>query len=368
MPAQAAGPTITISDFPAKNNTLSVAEIAAVCRRAEDLGFDRFAVTDWPYYFDCIPTIAACLAATSRIEVESLVTTPFARHPEATACAFATMSEYSGGRVILGVGAGVEDPSSVWVEPWGHSRPRPLRAVRELVSICREMWAGGDSPTAGEMLRGSGLPLRFTVRSPIPVLIAARGPRMLQLAGELADIVHIAPPFLGERYVAGCIERIAAGAARAERSLGDFEIDLTISAAVLADREHARSLAKVITGYGIIWMTGVEKYAQQRPDWQVPDELEIPAELVRRLGETWDMWSGEPMPADCAAMIDDHVLDQFSVAGEAGECGEKLRKVAERHPQVTGLRLKLPPLSGHDSLSGYLSMLEGVAEAVATWR
>jgi len=358
-------PVVTVSDFPAKASTLTTREIAALCRRCEQLGLGRFAVTDWPYHLDCLTTITACLAATSTIVVESLVTTPYARHPEATACGFASLSEYSGGRVICGIGGGVEEPSNVWVEPFGHKRPKPLRAMRELIALCRAMWAGEASPTEGEVLRGSGLRLRFPVEHPIPVLVAARGPRMLELAGELADIVHIAAPFLGERYIDGCIERIATGAARARRRLDDLEIDLSLSAAVLEDGEEARRLAKVVTAYGIIWMAGVERYARQRPSWTVPDELAVPGELVERLATSWDMWSGDPLPDECAALMDDAVLALFGVAGTPAECAPRLRALLARHPEVTGLRLKLPPLSGPTSAPGYGALVEGVAAALA---
>lgn len=356
---------ITISDFPAKSCTLTVREIVALARRTEEVGLDRFAITDWPYYFDCVATMAACLSGTEHLVVESLVTTPYARHPEAIACAFATMHEVSQGCVILGIGAGVEDPSSVWMPPWGHARPLPVRAVRELVDLCRAMWAGEESPVTGEILRGSGLALKFPVAETLPILIAARGPQMLELAGALADVVHIAPPFLGPAYIDGCIEHVRRGAERNGRTLSDLEIDLTISTAIGSDGEHARHLAKVVTAYGIIWMTGVEKFAQQRPNWEVPQELDLPQELVDLLSTSWNMWSGEPLPDECQEMIDKGIIEQFSVAGEPHECAEKFKDLQQRHPELTGFRLKLPPLTGPRSFPDYDEMIRATAEAVA---
>ena len=69
----------TVSDFPAKGNELGVEEIVRLCQLAEEVGFDRFGITDFPFHFDCVALMAACLRATERIEVESLVTTPYAR-------------------------------------------------------------------------------------------------------------------------------------------------------------------------------------------------------------------------------------------------------------------------------------------------
>ena len=90
-------------------------------------------------------------------------------------------------------------------------------------------------------------------------------------------------------------------------------------------------------------------------------------EIVQLLSTSWDMWSGEPLPEACATLIEDRVLDQFSVAGDAEECGGKLRSLAQRHPEITGLRLKLPPLSGPESCANYCTMIEAVATAVAGW-
>lgn len=360
-------PTVTVSDFPAKGNTLSVREIAMLAAAAEKAGAARFGVTDFPYYYDCIPTMVACLAATRTLMVESLVTTPYARHPEATACAFATMSDFSEGRVILGIGGGVEEPSNVWVEPWGRARPRPLTAMRELVDLCRTMWSGTSTPTEGRVLRGSGLRLRFPLRHPVPILIAARGEQMLELAGEIADVVHIAAPFLGNAYIGAMIDRIAVGAARAGRSLGDFEIDLTVSACFMSDAELARSLAKITTGAAILWMSGEEKYAKLRSRWNVPDELDVPKSLVDELAKSWDMWSGEDLPESCSAMMDDGVLNQFSIAGRPEQCFDRLSALADAFPMVTGLRLKLPPLRGALSMEWYSEMIRGVGEVKREW-
>jgi 5,10-methylenetetrahydromethanopterin reductase len=360
-------PVMTVSDFPAKGNTLTVREIASLAATAEENGAQRFGVTDFPYYYDCVPTMVACLAATRELEIESLVTTPYARHPEATACAFATMSDFSNGRVILGVGGGVEEPSNVWMEPWGRARPRPLTAMRELIGLCRTMWAGTSTCTEGRVLKGSGLTLKFALRHPVPILIAARGEKMLELAGELADIVHIAAPFLGTAYISAMIDRIAAGAARAGRSLADFEIDLTVSTCLMEDAELARSLARITTGAAILWMSGQEKYAQLRNEWHVPDELRVPKTLVDELATTWDMWSGEDLPDSCAAMMDDDVLDQFSVAGDPGDCLERLSALVDAFPMVTGLRFKLPPLHGPESFERYTEMVRGIGELLSRW-
>lgn len=357
----------TVSDFPAKGNELSGDEIVELCRLAEHVGFDRFGVTDFPFHFDCVALMMACLRATEVIEVESLVTTPYARLADVAACAWATLSELSGGRAILGIGGGVEAPSKVWVPPWGNTRPHPVQATRELVAICRQMWRGEIPTTDGEVLRASGMPLDF-VTGPIPVLIAARGPRMLRLAGEIADIVHIASPYLGRVYQRQNIELITAGAQRGGRSLRDFEIDLSVSLCASSDRDDARRLGKLTTGAAILWMAGADEFARTRTDWQRPPDFTVPDDVVEALATKWDMWSGEIMPPEVEALITDDILDQFTIAGTPDECVEPLARLARDLPEVTGFRFKLPPITGAGSFERFHEVIVSAGQIVDSLR
>src|SRR5688500_11204193 len=85
------GVRYTVSDFPAKGNQLTSKQIVELSQLTEQVGIDRFSITDFPFHQDCIPLMTACLVGTERLEVESLVTTPFLRMPDVTACTWATM-------------------------------------------------------------------------------------------------------------------------------------------------------------------------------------------------------------------------------------------------------------------------------------
>jgi hypothetical protein len=65
--------------------------------------------------------------------------------------------------------------------------------------------------------------------------------------------------------------------------------------------------------------------------------------------------------------MDRTVLEQFSVAGTPAHCLDRLVELTRRYPQVTGLRLKLPPLSGSESYPYYAEMMRGVAEIITRW-
>src|SRR5262249_35433573 len=101
----------TFGNLPTIGWNEPTAKLIDLARRSEAAGFDRFGVSDWKFYQDCFVVMTACLQATTTLEVESLVTEPYVRNPALTAAALATMDDLSGGRAILGIGAGVESSS-----------------------------------------------------------------------------------------------------------------------------------------------------------------------------------------------------------------------------------------------------------------
>jgi 5,10-methylenetetrahydromethanopterin reductase len=351
---------ITTSDFPAKGNELRASEIVELARIAESAGVDRLGITDFPFHEDCIALMAACLSATNRLEVESLVTSPFRRAPDVAACTFATLSELSGGRAILGVGRG-GGMAETWVEPWGFERPRALWAVERFVEICRMMWAGEAAPGPESGLNTTGRRLEFLPSWPVPVLLAARGPRMLDVAGRVADIAHIALPFLSVDYMNDNIAIVKSAARRAGRVDDALEVDMTIALSVSEDRSFAREAAKLTAAVGILWVANAERpvhgdvgFADERG---TPKDFAVAAEVVDGIAGRWNMWTGEPLPADIAARIDEETVDTFVVAGTPDECAARLRRLLAEVPAITGVRFKLPPLTGPDSFARFSEMV-----------
>ena len=80
-------------DVPTSLWTEPTARLVDLARHLEDAGFDRFGVADWRFYAEPSVVMTACLAATTRLELESIVTAPFVRHPALTASAYATMDD-----------------------------------------------------------------------------------------------------------------------------------------------------------------------------------------------------------------------------------------------------------------------------------
>ena len=332
----------------------------ALAKPYEDAGFARFGVADWRFYPDLVVEMTACLAATTRLEVESLVTDPFVRHPALTAAAMATMDDLSRGRVVLGLGGGLEQPAF-----WNAERVHPLEAVRDAVEISRRLFRGETVTYRGKVISVESAALNFRpYRADLPILIAARGRRMIELAGELADIVHLAAFFMGIGHRRGELERVAAGAARAGRAMGSFEIDITMPCSVSEDGRAARRAATRPAAQGILWMAGAEKYSRERADWKRPDEFRVPEHVVAALAK-WDFWTSPYLPTELADLITDDVLDQFALAGTPEECAQRIRHLVSGLPGVTGVRLyALPPKSSEPWSVSYMEMARAMARLV----
>jgi 5,10-methylenetetrahydromethanopterin reductase len=114
-----------------------VAQLTERARLAEACGFDAVWLADERFYRDVYGALAAIALATSRVRLGPCVTDPFARHPALTAMAIATLDEISGGRAVLGIGAGVSGFAEMGIRPY-----KPARAIREAVALIRGLLHG----------------------------------------------------------------------------------------------------------------------------------------------------------------------------------------------------------------------------------
>jgi F420-dependent oxidoreductase-like protein len=162
---------------------------------AEQFGFDSVWTSE-AWGSDAFTPLAAIAAVTHRIRLGTAIAQISARTPGATAMTVLTLQELSGGRLDLGLG--VSGPQVV--EGWhGVSFARPLVATREYVTILRAMLAADHPveiagsiysvPYQGPEATGLGKPLRSSLQGhpETSILIAAIGPRNVELATKVAD-------------------------------------------------------------------------------------------------------------------------------------------------------------------------------------
>jgi alkanesulfonate monooxygenase SsuD/methylene tetrahydromethanopterin reductase-like flavin-dependent oxidoreductase (luciferase family) len=226
--------------------------------------------------------------------------------------------------------------------------------MREMVALCRAMWSGDHAPTT-KVIPSSEMGLSFAVEGPIPILVAGGGRQMLALAAEIADIVHVASPFLGPAYLSEVIDHIHASAASAGRARDDYEVDITVPLSVLPDGKRAKRLAKVSAAMGISWMAERAKAAPAGAP--LPPEFAPAAHLVDPITTAWRSLGDSPLPDEIADLIDESVLRNFSIAGTSDECRDGLVALVRELPGITGVRVKLPSLTGDDAPEVYAAMV-----------
>ncbi|WP_066586836.1 LLM class flavin-dependent oxidoreductase [Cellulomonas timonensis] len=281
-------------------------DAAPWARRIEDLGFDGVWLADHYFHRDVSGALALMMAATERVTLGTAVMSPFLRHPALLASMAASLREIGGGRFVLGLGAGgYEFASELAVE-----MKRPLRLTGEAVEIIRQL-SRGDCDVSGETFSARGSRLRWDVQDG-PLYLAARGPKMLELAGRVADgvITHgIAPTHL--EYVRDHVAAGAAGRVEGGRTslclMLDLEIGEDREAALTALRPRCTTMAGGAYADELIEVYGLDV-----------DEVRALRATVR----TGDR-------AAAAAQVTDAMAEAFGIAGPASLVREGVDRLAE---------------------------------------
>ena len=199
----------------------------ALAARAERCGFDALWIGDTQLLTpDLYSTLALCANATSGILLGSAVTNTVTRDTTVTAGGFLALNEFSGGRCLLGVGVGGSAVHTVGLEE------DSARQFRDKVQTLRGLVRGHSVTVNGVAARGK------IAAPPVPVYVASSSPRVLQIAGELADgvilNVGLAPGLIEE-----AMAHVLRGARLAGRDRRDLDVAVIAGCSIHADRARA---------------------------------------------------------------------------------------------------------------------------------
>lgn len=198
-----------------------VQETVDLIKLGEQLGYRCGWLPDQTFHRDPFSLLSICAQATQTIGLGLGITSPFTRLPVQIARAAATVDEIAGGRFRLGLGTANLDHVLV---PLGIPMTHPARRLRDAVSIIRRLLAGEKVEFDGVADRLAGVKLDFTpLRPNLPIYLGTRGPKILEVAGEMADGVLSESLFNagGLPYV---LDHLRLGAARSGRSIATVDV------------------------------------------------------------------------------------------------------------------------------------------------
>ncbi len=325
-------------------------ETAAEVRDLEAAGLDVAMVAE-VYTFDSVSQLGYLAAVTERVELMSAILPIYSRTPTLTAMTAAGLDYVSGGRFTLGLGA--SGPQVV--EGW-HGVPydAPLQRTREVVEICRKVWRRERLEHDGRKYRlplpadqgtGLGKPLKLIntpVRDRIPVMLAALGPKNVELAAEIAEVWE---PiwFHPERAEDVWGESLAAGRAKRDPALGDLDVIVGVPVAIGDDVDAMHDLVRPALALYVGGMGAKGKNFYN--DLARRYGFEAEAELVQ------DLYL-DGRKDEAAAALPDELVRAVSLIGPESYVAERIAAFAEAGVTI----LALQPLD--DSREGRLRTVE----------
>ena len=293
-------------------------EVAELARVADECGFSHISYVDQQNISrDVYSMMTIAALNTRRIKIAHGVTVPHTRHPSVTANATATVDELSGGRAILGIGSGGNALRSMGMKE-GH----PLKRFRELIEFFRKYMSGEEAEFDGARMQSEW------VRRPVPIYMAAEGPKALQLAGEIGDGVIIlgGPP----EWLKWKVELVYRGAENAGRDPTKLEIWVRCMVIVAASKEAAFREATGVNHFRLKYLEMHDKYPVVE-DMMKRMEAEQPGLLaeMKQYEEAFDEDWFEHIDAPQAKATTQRMVDNFSLTGTPDDICEGIESLRE---------------------------------------
>lgn len=292
-----------------------LARWADVARQAEDAEFDGVMSPELSH--DPFLPLALAAPATSSVELITGIAVAFARNPMTVAMTASDVHRLSGGRMVLGIGSQVRAHiTRRYSMPWS----RPAARMREFILAMRAVWSAWNEGTPlsfeGEFYTHNLMTDIFRQRpsefGAPRVSLAAVGPAMTSVAGEVADglLLH---GFTTDSYIREVtLPRLEQGLARAGRSRGDIEVTVPPMATVVAPGKREEQVLMLRAQIGFYGSTPAYRPVMEHHGWG-----ELADELYRR-SKAGD-W------ASMAELVNDDVFNTFAfVTDDPDELGSSL--------------------------------------------
>jgi len=280
---------------------------------AESRGFEAVWQAESRLVRDAIVPMAAFAATTTRIKIGSGVINNWTRNAAVIAATFLTLDDLAPDRIICGIGA--------WWDPLaqkvGIHRTKPLLAMREVVSVVRDLLARERVTFHGEFVHLDDVELdvvhgRKEPRN-VPIYIGATGPQMMALTGEIADgavLNYLVSP----KYNEGALAQLEKGAKQAGKRLDDIDRPQLVVCSVDEDRKKALDGARKL----------VTQYLGQQP--HIMKASGVSQELLDEIGQVLTWPATEEQIEEAMKLVPDDVVQMITASGTPKEVRAKVRE------------------------------------------
>jgi 5,10-methylenetetrahydromethanopterin reductase len=280
---------------------------------AESRGFEAVWQAESRLVRDAIVPMAAFAATTTRIKIGSGVINNWTRNSAIIAATYLTLDDLAPDRIICGIGA--------WWDPLaqkvGINRTKPLLAMREVVTVVRDLLARKRVTFHGEFVHLDDIELdvvhgRKEARN-VPIYIGATGPKMMALTGEIADgavLNYLVSPSYNE----GALAQLEEGAKLAGRKLDDVDRPQLVVCSVDNDRQKALDGARKL----------VTQYLGQQP--HIMKASGVKQELLDEIGQVLTWPATEEQIEQAMRLVPDDVVQMITASGSPKEVKAKVRE------------------------------------------
>jgi 5,10-methylenetetrahydromethanopterin reductase len=284
---------------------MRVSDVVSLASIAEKNGFDYVWITDHYNNRNVYATLTAIALQTEKIFLGPGITNTYLLHPAWTASAIATLAEISGGRAVLGIGPG----DLVTFEKLGISVEKPLRRIRESVSLIRSLLGGKKADSDFFCVKGAKLDYKV---GKVPIYLGAQGEKMLSLAGEIGDgaLINASHPL--DFKIAR--EKIREGM-KIER---EFDLAAYTCFSIADDEVKAKNAARIVVAFIV---AGSPSAIHQRH--------EIPEDDVRRVKEAMNLAFSQGKWKELAGSVSEKMMESFSIFGNPEQCIQKIKELQD---------------------------------------
>ncbi len=322
---------------------ISIMDMISCAIEAERADFEYVSLAE-SFYRDVSALAAAIASNTTKIKFGSSIYPIATRTPFQIAMATATLNELSNGRVgFIGLGVGYRDRIERY---FGVKVQKTLARMKEYVEVIRGLLSGKDFSYHGNFFEFKDFPKLVQQPLNVPILFGSSAPKMLRLAGGIADGV-ILNSLGAPEYFRYAISLMSEGAKAAGRDLSNFEIAASIIFSVAERRDDAIEAARPDVLFYFLY-----------PELDPVIEKSPYMERVAKIRQAYAQ--GETKNA--VSLVSDEMVDDFTISGTPEECRTKIRKLTDYGVTLPVIRVSVQPFEENKRKEVFLNAIRTLSK------